>query len=149
MEKRLIFNASSPMRLDVYLTAEIGISRSKIKQMIIKGLVNINGEPAKKAGMMLEGEEVIDVIADLSPKEIELVGNDKGVDIVFEDEHLAVIEKPYGIAVHPGAGGEEDTMVHRLLGHFKTLGKGGGSHRPGIVHRLDKDTHWLDGYSKK
>lgn len=128
-------------RLDVYLGLRSKESRSHIKNLIDKGKVLVNGA-VKKAGYILKtGEEVT-----LMPEEIrrlDLTPQDIPIDIVYEDDDIAVINKAQGMVVHPASGSYDNTLVNALLYHLKSLSSINGVVRPGIVHRLDKDTSGL------
>jgi len=135
------------LRLDVYLSRNLaGVSRSKVQEMIESGLVTVNGEAATTKLQVKEGDKIR--YGDLPRATSALEPVQMDLDILFEDEHLLVINKAAGIAVHPGAGETGATLVHGLLYHSKNLGRGATrdeddelvAERPGIVHRLDKDT---------
>ncbi len=131
------------VRLDVFLLEQFPeFSRSHIKSMIEKNHVLINQKTAKKAGFLLKGGEeiVVDVVA---PEKISTDAQDIPIDIVYEDEDLAVINKPQGLVVHPCSSTKSGTLVNALLFHIKDLSGINGQLRPGIVHRLDKDTSGL------
>ncbi|MCX5716695.1 MAG: RluA family pseudouridine synthase [Candidatus Omnitrophica bacterium] len=131
-------------RLDVFLAEAYPkqTSRSHIKKLIDEGCVLINGAPAKPNHKLKEGEIITvnpsgeTVIGDLKPENIPL-------EVLYEDEHLLVVNKPAGMASHPAAGISTGTLVSALLYHCKTLSAEGPKDRPGIVHRLDKDTSGL------
>jgi len=128
-------------RLDIFLRDrdEPDESRSQIKKRIDRGEVAIDGETAPKAGeRVYTGDEVVwhyepPTEPDLEPQELPL-------DFLYRDEHLAVVDKPAGIVVHPGPGHPDGTLVNALLFHLDDLAGIGGELRPGIVHRLDKET---------
>ena len=131
-------------RVDIFLAGRLErVTRSHIQALNKTGAVRINGLQ-EKDGYRLRGTEIIEVdlgnstpsMGDgLEPRQMSLL-------VYYEDEQLAVIEKPSGVVVHPGAATGNDTMVHGLLFHFQNLSKAGGAVRPGIVHRLDK---WTSG----
>lgn len=131
-------------RLDAYLAKqeETGLSRSRIKALIDEGFVTLNGTARPKASQAVQpGDQIRLEIPDpqpygLKPEEIPL-------DVVFEDEDVLVVNKPRGMVVHPAAGNWTGTLVHALLDHVEDLEGIGGELRPGIVHRLDKDTTGL------
>lgn len=129
-------------RLDVFLGAsELVPSRSAAQKLIGDGYVRVNGEIAVKRHIVRAGERV-EVYA--PPEEgAELIAEDIPLDIRFEDDHLIVLSKPAGIVVHPARGHSSGTLVHALLAHTDELGMQAGEDRPGIVHRLDKDTSGL------
>lgn len=129
-------------RLDAYLAGAADISRSAATKLIADGLVTVNGKPAQKNTRMEIGDEVVYEIP--APKPTETVAQDIPLDIVYEDDDLLVINKPSGMVVHPAAGNPDGTLVNALLHHCgDTLSGIGGEMRPGIVHRIDKDTSGL------
>jgi 23S rRNA pseudouridine1911/1915/1917 synthase len=133
----LRFRAAEPGRLDraVAARAEVG-SRSLAERLIGDGAVLVDGERRPKSHRLEGGEDVVvelPVEAPLEPEEMEL-------DVVWEDEHLLVVDKPAGVVVHPAGGHRSGTLVHGLLVHDVA---GGDEDRPGIVHRLDRDTSGL------
>lgn len=114
------------------------LSRSQIQKLITSGNVFINGAPAKASIKLSPGDRVsIQVPA---PRKLELAPEDRALDFLYEDEHLLVVNKPPGLTVHPSETQKDGTLVHALLHHVKDLSGIGGVLRPGIVHRLDKDT---------
>ena len=131
-------------RLDVFVVSRCaGVSRAKIQKLVTGGHVQVNGRVAT-GRTKLKGGERIEIHWPPSPP-MDLAPIAMALDIVFEDEHLVVINKPAGLAVHPGAGAPTATLVHGLLAHCQRLGRPTGAdpttwERPGIVHRLDKDT---------
>jgi 23S rRNA pseudouridine1911/1915/1917 synthase len=131
--------AEEGTRLDKLLAARLPeLSRARLQSLIAEGRVLVAGRPAKASSRPASGAElVVDVPA---PVPVELVGEALELSVLFEDEHLLVIDKPAGIAVHPGAGISRGTVVHGLLHQVSDLAGVGGELRPGIVHRLDKDT---------
>jgi 23S rRNA pseudouridine1911/1915/1917 synthase len=126
-------------RLDHYLAARLPeFSRSRLQQWIKDGRVLVNGAAAKPS-VELRGGETIEVEpAALPPLKAEPEQGD--LEILYEDEAVIAINKPAGIAVHAGAGAHSGTLTNRLVAHFQTLSTIGGELRPGIVHRLDKET---------
>jgi len=139
----LKYNGSDLQRLDKFLVSSIeGFSRSRLQGLIQDGFVKVNGTPANKGGQMLEdGDEVEIRIPPATPSD--LVPEDIPLQVVFEDEHLMVINKPAGMVVHPAAGHASGTLVHAALAHAPEMEGIGGEQRPGVVHRLDKDTSGL------
>lgn len=129
-------------RIDIYLNDELDLSRSYIKTLIEKQLILVNQNPIKKAGYLVKENDIISIsipeaeTLNLEPENIPL-------DIIYEDDDLAVINKPQGMVVHPAPGAYEHTLVNALLYHLKNLSDINGVIRPGIVHRLDKDTSGL------
>ncbi len=130
------------MRLDKYLAGQLaGLTRSQLQQLVAAGEITVNGRPTKASHPVSPGEVIQINIppkppSDLVPQEIPL-------RIVYEDAHLIVIDKPAGLVVHPAYGHADGTLANAVLYHFKEVSKLGGSARPGIVHRLDKDTSGL------
>ncbi len=129
-------------RLDAFLASALpdsSLSRSRIKELIEQGAVLANGVPAKAASYRLRLGDLI-VVAVPEPRKSELLPEEVAFTILHEDEDLLVIAKPPGLVVHPGCGHQSGTLVHGLLFHCDDLAGIGGEERPGIVHRLDKDT---------
>ncbi len=132
-------------RLDQFLVAQLeGVSRSRVQLLIDQGDELVNGL-REKASLKLRGGEQIDVTGEPHPAPLKAAAEDIPLDVVYEDADLAVINKPAGMMVHAGSGQSEDarsrgTLVNALLFRFKALSATGGDLRPGIVHRLDKDT---------
>jgi len=126
-------------RLDVYLRQRLSeLSRSRIKTLIEENFIKVNGKETKASHRVKPGE-IIEVV--IPPEEEpSLEPEDVPFRIIYEDEHLAVIEKPAGVVVHPAPGHKTGTLVHGLLKRLKGLSGIGGELRPGIVHRLDKET---------
>src|SRR6202163_4901869 len=135
-------------RLDQYLAAKLPeVSRSRLQQLIAKGEVLVN-QTAAKASLRLKGDEQITVIGPPQAPPLRAIPEEIALDIVYEDDDLAIVNKPAGMMVHAGAGATEDarnrgTLVNALLHHFKKLSSVGGELRPGIVHRLDRATSGL------
>src|SRR5271169_5968856 len=135
-------------RLDQYLTAHINeVSRARVQQLIEKGEVLVNGAVAK-ASLRLRGEEQVTVTGPPIAPPLRAMAEEIPLDIVYEDDDLAIVNKPAGMMVHAGAGATEDarnrgTLVNALLHHFQMLSSTAGDLRPGIVHRLDKETSGL------
>ncbi|NPA39816.1 MAG: RluA family pseudouridine synthase [Thermodesulfobacteria bacterium] len=142
MEKKYTFCVEpedAGKRLDVFLKEKINeLSRSRIKSLIEEGKILVNGKKSKSS-YKVKNKDI--VLVEIPPeKEIDISPSDVPFDILFEDEHIAVINKPPGVVVHPAPGHYEDTLVHGLVKRLKNLSGIGGKLRPGIVHRLDKDT---------
>ncbi|HUV68675.1 MAG TPA: RluA family pseudouridine synthase [Terracidiphilus sp.] len=135
-------------RLDQFLAAQLeGVSRSRVQLLMEQGDVLVDGE-REKASLKLRGGERILITGEPRPVPLKATAEDIPLDVVFEDADLAVVNKPAGMMVHAGAGQNEDarnrgTLVNALLYRFKKLSSTGGDLRPGIVHRLDKDTSGL------
>ncbi len=128
--------------MDSWLAKErIGLSRNRLQALLDAGRVKVNGKAASKSLKLKEGDVVS---VEVPPRRASrLIAEDRPLTIVFEDEHLLVLDKPAGVVVHPGAGVSSGTLVHALLSHFPPIEKVGGEGRPGIVHRLDKETSGL------
>lgn len=125
-------------RLDVALSESTGKTRSAIKQMIEKGDVLVNGLPPKKSGETVKQGDVITLTVPDAVEKIEK--KDIPIEILYEDSDVAVINKPQGLTVHPAGGNYTDTLVNALMFRLDSLSGINGEIRPGIVHRLDKDT---------
>jgi 23S rRNA pseudouridine1911/1915/1917 synthase len=135
-------------RLDRYLAGletddevEIALcvlSRARIQRLIERGAVRVNGSSVRRSHR-LRGGEIIEVEM-LEPEPLELTAEPMPLAILFEDEHVIAVAKPAGLVVHPGAGHRRHTLVHGLIAHCRDLSGIGGVERPGIVHRLDRDT---------
>jgi 23S rRNA pseudouridine1911/1915/1917 synthase len=138
----VIAAGSAGRRLDVTLAALVPeVSRTQLGRHITEGAVRVNGEPGAPS-RKLKGGDVVDWCPP-PVRAVELVSQDIPLAVVFEDEHLLVIDKPAGLVVHPAAGHEDGTLVNALLAHCQDLRGIGGELRPGIVHRIDKDTSGL------
>ncbi len=143
-EQRLRFKTSSlGGRLDVILVAQVpDFSRSRLQQLIRSGNVKVDGEVIIKPGFRLDGGESVELIIP-PPVPSKLQAESIPLDIIFENEDIMVINKPAGMVVHPSAGHASGTLVHAALAHAPTIKGVGGEKRPGVVHRLDKDTSGL------
>ena len=142
MEKKLTIETGG-MRLDKYMTDMLtDISRSQIQKMIEQEVILVNGE-AKKSNYRIEEGDIISF--ELIEKDTEIIPQEMALDILFEDEDLLIVNKPIGLIVHPAESNEgQVTLVHGLLAHTQgDLSDLNGELRPGIVHRLDKDTSGL------
>lgn len=138
--RTLEFDERDPVRLDHFLTEELSdYSRSRLQSFIKDGRVRIDGEPARKFGQMLVPGQMITVVLP-EVHESKLVPENIPLDIIYEDDQSIVINKPAGMVVHPAAGHETGTLVHAVLAHCGDLKGFGGEIRPGVVHRLDRDT---------
>lgn len=138
MEESFYFDGSA--RLDVFLSKETGLTRSGIKKLIDEGLILRDGKPVKKAGETDKGEITV-IIKEPAPVSAE--GENIPLDIVYEDADVVVVNKPQGMVTHPCSGSPNGTLVNALVYHVKDLSAINGVTRPGIVHRLDKDTSGL------
>ena len=138
--RTLEFEDGDPLRLDHFLTEELSeYSRSRLQSFIKDGRVRVDGEPAKKFGQTLVPGQMITVVLP-EVHESKLVPENIPLDIIYEDDQSIVINKPAGMVVHPAAGHETGTLVHAVLAHCDDLKGFGGEIRPGVVHRLDRDT---------
>lgn len=136
-----------PARLDAWLAAqpelaETGLSRSRLRDLAVSGFIAVNGAPVRPAQRIRTGDAVtvevppVATPADLLPQDIPL-------SVVYEDCHVAVVDKPAGLPAHPGPGHPDGTLVNALLARCPDIRGIGGERRPGIVHRLDRDTSGL------
>ncbi len=132
--------SDSTNRLDKFLASKVDVSRSRVQKSIKDGLVLVNGEKVIETDFSLKANDIVTLpefeSEDLKPSSIKL-------NVVYENEDFAVIDKPAGMVVHPGAGNKEDTLANALLTTFPGIETVGEPHRPGIVHRLDEDTSGL------
>jgi 23S rRNA pseudouridine1911/1915/1917 synthase len=140
--------ASAGQRLDQFLVSHFSeTSRSRVQMLISEQKVLVN-DVAAKPSLRLKGGERVQILGKVQPPALKAIAEDIYLDVVFEDDDLAVINKPAGMVVHAGAGATEDsrnrgTLVNALLHRFRNLSEVGGDLRPGIVHRLDKTTSGL------
>ncbi|AEM78910.1 RluA family pseudouridine synthase [Thermoanaerobacter wiegelii] len=125
-------------RIDVFLAAELDYTRSYIKKLIVDELVFVNGKTVKPSYKVKENDEVVVNIPEA--EKIDVLPENIPLDILYEDDDIIVINKPQGMVVHPAPGNYSGTLVNALLYHCKNLSGINGILRPGIVHRLDKDT---------
>ncbi|MEM9492462.1 MAG: RluA family pseudouridine synthase, partial [Myxococcota bacterium] len=132
--------AERPVRLDHFLTGcDLGLSRSQLRRLIDAGDVAVAGRPVRKPGHKLRlGDRVAVTVRPARPIQVE--AQDIPLVVLYEDEHLIAVDKPAGLVVHPAPGHPDRTLVNALLAHCRDLSGIGGELRPGIVHRLDKDT---------
>jgi 23S rRNA pseudouridine1911/1915/1917 synthase len=127
------------LRLDQFLARELPkFSRSRLQQLIRNEFVTLNGAAARPRDLVRTGDRI--EVNEPPPERIDNQPEAIPLDLLYEDEELIVINKPAGLVVHPGAGHREHTLVNALLHHFPKLSGIGGKERPGIVHRLDKET---------
>jgi 23S rRNA pseudouridine1911/1915/1917 synthase len=135
-------SSAAGTRLDRWLAASLSeLSRARLQALIEAGEVRVDGAP-RKAAHRLRGGETVEVTVP-PPASADLAPEPLGLAIVFEDEHLLVVDKPAGMVVHPGAGHAIGTLAAGALAHAPGIAGVGGPRRPGIVHRLDKDTSGL------
>ncbi|MFO7840724.1 MAG: RluA family pseudouridine synthase [Fidelibacterota bacterium] len=132
--------AQKPTRIDMFITESVkDISRTKVKQLIERHLISVNGETDIKASYKVTPKDMITVkVPRFIPLEVE--AENIPLDVIYEDDDLIVINKPPGLVVHPAVGNRTGTLVNALAHRCTTLSSSGGEYRPGIVHRLDKDT---------
>ncbi len=139
-ERTLVFGGPVPQRLDRFVADSFPeLSRNRVQQLIREGQLHVDGEIPKKAGQMLApGARVVVRIP--PPKEGPLTPEPIPLDVIFENDEVLVVNKPAGMVVHPAAGHDSGTLVHAVLAYAPEIEGIGGEKRPGIVHRLDKDT---------
>lgn len=141
--ERFTFEGENAERLDKFLvTCLPEFSRARLQGLIADGFVSVNGILAKKSGQMLEPGSEIEVRVP-PPVPSGLTGEDIPLDIIYENDDLIVVNKPAGMVVHPAAGHASGTLVNAVLGYDPDLEGIGGEERPGLVHRLDKETSGL------
>lgn len=129
-------------RIDGFIADETELSRSAAQKHIENGSITVNGAPVSKKYALKEGDQIELILPDA--KECEIEGEDIAIDVIYEDSDIAVINKPSGMVVHPAPGNYSGTLVNALLYRMKdSLSGVGGVMRPGIVHRIDKDTSGL------
>lgn len=140
---RFVFSEEQAQRLDKFLVACLPeFSRARLQNLIKAGLVLVNDTPAHKAGQSIEMGAVVQVHLP-PPVPSALLPEAIPLDIIFENDDLLVVNKPAGMVVHPAAGHATGTLVHAVLAHAPELEGIGGEQRPGVVHRLDKETSGL------
>jgi 23S rRNA pseudouridine1911/1915/1917 synthase len=137
------YEGATGLRLDKFLTSQLpDYSRSQLQNLIKAGNVNVNGQPVTKTGFLVEHQHQVEIHLP-EPEPTNLVPEDIPLDIVFENKNLMVVNKPAGMVVHPAAGHSTGTLVHAALAHAPEMEGIHGEQRPGVVHRLDKDTSGL------
>lgn len=135
-----IFVVDQPERIDKFVASKLEVSRSQIQKAIKQGVVSVNGQAVtEKDFSLIEGDKV--ELPEIKPEELQKL--DLDLMVVYENDYLAVIDKPAGLVVHPGAGHKQDTLANALLHRFPGIEQVGDPNRPGIVHRLDEDTSGL------
>ena len=137
----LIVRETEVGRVDRILADRLGMSRTRIQKLLLEGLVSVNGEPARKSLVVAIGDELEVVVPPVEL--VNMIAEEIPLNIVHEDDALVVVDKPAGMVVHPAPGHRSGTMVNALLYHISDLSGVGGRLRPGIVHRLDRDTSGL------
>lgn len=140
---RFRFEKQTSERLDKFLVESLPeFSRSRIQGLIAAGCVDVNGRAAGKAGQPLEAGATL-VVRVPPPARTEIIAEQIPLDVIFENDDLLVVNKPAGMVVHPAAGHSSGTLVNAVLGYDAEIEGIGGEERPGVVHRLDKDTSGL------
>ena len=139
-----VFEAPAGERLDVAVSVAAGLSRTYAKELVVGGYVQLDGRPAAKASLKLSGTELVSVMLP-PPKPMRVEPEDLTLDIIYEDNDLAAVNKPPGMTAHPTPSVRSGTVVNALLAKMplakeKSFDPEEGDYRPGIVHRLDKDT---------
>jgi 23S rRNA pseudouridine1911/1915/1917 synthase len=148
LRRFIVPEAANGQRLDLFLAQQLGeVSRSRVQLLLQQGGVLIDGKLAKASRKLRSGES-ISILGDPQPPPLRAMAEAIPLEIVYEDAHLAVVNKPAGMMVHAGSGATEDarnrgTLVNALLHYLNELSSAGGPLRPGIVHRLDKQTSGL------
>lgn len=135
----IVDDASQGQRLDVFLSTHVeSISRSQVQLAINDGLATSDGESLKSSSRIRSGQEI--TFSLLPPAPSGPLAEDIPLDILYEDDQLVIVNKPAGMVVHPSTGHWNGTLVSALVYRFQQLSDSGGAHRPGIIHRLDRDT---------
>lgn len=140
MENKIII-ADKSERLDVFLSEKLDKTRSAVKKLVDDGEITVNGNKVKAGRTLKIGEEIFVNIPD--PVKLDLEAENIPLDIIYQDKDIAIINKPQGMTVHAGNGTHGSTLVNALLYHLDSLSGINGVIRPGIVHRIDKDTSGL------
>ena len=141
MNRYLTVGDDAAGRIDAYLANRLGLSRNRVASLIGDGCVLVDGRPAKKSDPVASGQEIEARLPPPSP--IRAEAQDIPLEIVYQDRHLVVVNKAAGLVSHPAPGHPDGTLVNALLHHVGDLSGIGGKLRPGIVHRLDRDTSGL------
>ena len=143
MEKKEIIKVEdvSGERIDSFLAKRLDLTRTRIQELIKVEQIKVNNKKVKSSYKIEENDEIEVIIPEI--QEVEIIPEDIKIDIVFEDKDIAVINKQAGLVVHPAQGHYSGTLVNAILYHIKDLSGINGEMRPGIVHRLDKDTSGL------
>lgn len=129
-------------RIDAYLRAHTELSRSRISSLILEGALKVNSEVQTKPSFKVEANQQV-CLSVPQAHPVDIIAQYIPLDILYQDSDVVVVNKPCGMVVHPAAGNEDGTLVNALLYHVHDLSGIGGEMRPGIVHRLDKDTSGL------
>ena len=145
MEKvfeRVVSKKNEGLRLDQYMVKSgIGLSRNQVEKLIKEGVVRVNGKPTKPSYRVKEGDHIYARFE--VPEGPELIPQEIEIPILYEDEDIVVVDKPIGMVVHPARGHFEGTLINALLYRYRDLPKTSEKTRPGVIHRLDKDTSGL------
>lgn len=147
-----VASSDAGKRLDQFLVSRLEVSRARVQELLQAEKILLNEAPAK-ASLKLKGGELVSIVGPATRPPLRATPEEIPLDIVYEDDELAVINKPAGMMVHAGAGATDDarnrgTLANALLHHFASLSGLGGEVRPGIVHRLDKETSGLIAVAK-
>lgn len=136
----LVYTGDDAVRLDKFLAEQISqLSRAKLQEMIANGEVRLNGKVVSKPAQKLEQGDRVETVLVFEPED-ELKKQAMELDVLYEDENVIVLNKMAGLVVHPGAGHNKNTLVNALIYHWPEIAQVGEPKRPGIVHRLDKET---------
>lgn len=138
---RLILAEEAGIRVDKFLAEALGVSRTMAESLLENGDILVNGKAVRKRYLLRQGDRMRGEIPEPSVRELKPEVMD--LEVLYEDEDILVLNKPRGIVVHPAPGNYEGTLVHGLLGYNARLSVLNGEYRPGIVHRIDKDTSGL------
>ena len=144
MEKKEIIKVEEKIsgeRIDSYLAKRLELTRTRVQELIKEEQIKVNYKKIKSSYKIEENDEIEVIIPEI--QEVEIIPEDIKIDIIFEDKDIAVINKQAGLVVHPAQGHYSGTLVNAILYHIKDLSGINGEMRPGIVHRLDKDTSGL------
>lgn len=128
-------------RLDTFLARETGISRNRVQSMIASGLVSVDGQIARKKHLLCESETVEWTVP--APRAEDMAPQEMCLEVMYEDEDVIVIDKPAGLVMYPGPGHPSETLANALLARHPDMAGVGGKGRPGVFHRIDKDTSGL------
>jgi 23S rRNA pseudouridine1911/1915/1917 synthase len=148
LRRLIVPDEANGQRLDLFLAQQLeDVSRSRVQLLLQQGSVLVGGQLAKRSRKLRAGES-ISILGNPEPPPLRAMAEDIPLEIIYEDDDLAVVNKPAGMMVHAGSGATEDarnrgTLVNALLHHLRALSSSGGPLRPGIVHRLDKQTSGL------
>ena len=141
MMQKIMVEDDASCRVDIYVSNKLNMTRSAVKNLIDDGNLLVNGHSVKAGYKVCKNDEI--VVKDVPSHELSANPENIALDIVYEDDDLAVINKPQGMCVHPAVGNYSGTLVNALTYRYKHLSNVNGDFRPGIVHRLDKDTSGL------